>query len=233
MEFSGQECWSGLSFPSPSNVPNPVTEPGSPGLSFPFPSDVPDPGIEPGSPGLSFPSPSDAADPGTESGSPGLSFPSPNNVPNPGTEPGSPGLSFPSPSDVPDPGIEPGSPGLSFPFPSNVPDPGTEPGSPALQAGSLLLSHQGSSFKTYCVYCRILSRAGAITYAGKDATENQHIFLSSQVIIHFITAQYFCYCCSVAQSCLTLCNPHELQHARPPCPSPSPRVCPSSCPLHR
>ena len=26
--------------------------------------------------------------------------------------------------------------------------------------------------------------------------------------------------------------PHGLQHARPPCPSPSPKVCPSSCPLH-
>ena len=25
--------------------------------------------------------------------------------------------------------------------------------------------------------------------------------------------------------------PHGLQHARPPCPSPSPKVCPSSCPL--
>ena len=27
--------------------------------------------------------------------------------------------------------------------------------------------------------------------------------------------------------------PHGLQHSRPPCPSPSPEVCPSSCPLHR
>ena len=27
--------------------------------------------------------------------------------------------------------------------------------------------------------------------------------------------------------------PHGLQHARPPCPSPSPRVCLSSCLLHR
>ena len=27
-------------------------------------------------------------------------------------------------------------------------------------------------------------------------------------------------------------RPHGLQHARPPCPSPSPEVCPSSCPLH-
>ena len=35
---------------------------------------------------------------------------------------------------------------------------------------------------------------------------------------------------SVAQSCPTL-RPHELQHARPPCPSPTPRVYPNPCPL--
>ena len=28
-------------------------------------------------------------------------------------------------------------------------------------------------------------------------------------------------------------QPHGLQHARPPCPSPSPRVCSSSCPVNR
>ena len=28
-------------------------------------------------------------------------------------------------------------------------------------------------------------------------------------------------------------RPHGLQHSRPPCPSPSPRVCPSSFPLNR
>ena len=33
---------------------------------------------------------------------------------------------------------------------------------------------------------------------------------------------------SVAQLCLTL-QPHESQHARPPCPSPTPRVHPNSC----
>ena len=27
-------------------------------------------------------------------------------------------------------------------------------------------------------------------------------------------------------------RPHGLQHTRPPCPSPSPGVCPSSCPVH-
>ena len=34
---------------------------------------------------------------------------------------------------------------------------------------------------------------------------------------------------SVAQSCPTL-RPHESQHARPPCPSPTPRVHSNSCP---
>ena len=38
---------------------------------------------------------------------------------------------------------------------------------------------------------------------------------------------------SVAQSCPTLCDPHGLQHARLPCPSPTPRVCSNSCPLSR
>ena len=42
------------------------------------------------------------------------------------------------------------------------------------------------------------------------------------------------WCCySVIQLCPTLCDPHGLQHARSPCPSPYPEVCPSSCALHR
>ena len=32
MEFSRQEYWSGLPFPSPGDLPNPGTEPGSPAL---------------------------------------------------------------------------------------------------------------------------------------------------------------------------------------------------------
>ena len=34
---------------------------------------------------------------------------------------------------------------------------------------------------------------------------------------------------SVAQLCLTLCDPHGLQHTRLPCPSPTPRACSNSC----
>ena len=38
---------------------------------------------------------------------------------------------------------------------------------------------------------------------------------------------------SVTQSCLTLCDPHESQHARPPCPPPTTRVYPNPCPSSR
>ena len=38
---------------------------------------------------------------------------------------------------------------------------------------------------------------------------------------------------SVIQLCLTLCYPQGLQHARPPCPSPTPGVYSNSCPLSR
>ena len=36
---------------------------------------------------------------------------------------------------------------------------------------------------------------------------------------------------SVTQSCVTLCNPMDLQHARLSCPSPIPGTCSNSCPL--
>ena len=36
---------------------------------------------------------------------------------------------------------------------------------------------------------------------------------------------------SVIQSCPTLCDSHGLQHARPPCPSPTPGVYSNLCPL--
>ena len=38
---------------------------------------------------------------------------------------------------------------------------------------------------------------------------------------------------SVAQLCPSLLRPHGLQHARPPCPSSTPRVYPNPCPLSR
>ena len=46
-------------------------------------------------------------------------------------------------------------------------------------------------------------------------------------------ALYYICCCLVGKSCPTVCDPCELQHDRLPCPSPSPWVCSSLCPLCR
>ena len=56
------------------------------------------------------------------------------------------------------------------------------------------------------------------------------ISVSHQIRLYLVTlsVQFS----SVAQSCLTLRH-HGLQHARPPCPSPAPRVYPNLCPLSR
>ena len=53
------------------------------------------------------------------------------------------------------------------------------------------------------------------------------LFFAMGVIFLFSSVQF---------SCLVRSNslqPHETQHARPPCPSPTPRVYPNPCPLSR
>ena len=51
---------------------------------------------------------------------------------------------------------------------------------------------------------------------------------------YILCAQLFMYIAFVqSPSCVRLSATHGLQHARPPCPSPSPEVCPGSCPLHQ
>ena len=54
-----------------------------------------------------------------------------------------------------------------------------------------------------------------------------------QVTIAYLITNYSVQFSSVTQSCLTLCDPHESQHARLPCPSPTPRVHSNSCPSSR
>ena len=58
--------------------------------------------------------------------------------------------------------------------------------------------------------------------------------LTTHPPISVITAlsKVTCCCCSVTQSCLTLCDPMDCSTPGP-CPSPSPKVCLSSCPLHQ
>ena len=54
MEFSRQEYWSGLPFPSPGNLSDSGIEPASPALQADYlsPGNISDSGIEPASPAL-------------------------------------------------------------------------------------------------------------------------------------------------------------------------------------
>ena len=60
-------------------------------------------------------------------------------------------------------------------------------------------------------------------------SHSRHKVLSYAMNTIYVTSVQFI---SVAQSCPTL-RPHESQHARPPCPSPTPGVYPNPCPLSR
>ena len=51
------------------------------------------------------------------------------------------------------------------------------------------------------------------------------VCISKDFLYHYISSVQFS--CSVVSDSLW---PHELQHARPPCPSPTPGVYPNSCP---
>ena len=70
--------------------------------------------------------------------------------------------------------------------------------------------------------------------AGQDCRKND-IFLTCFTLpfqsFSFLSMVRINFCCSVAQLCPTLFGPHGLQHARLPCPSPSPRAWSNSCPL--
>ena len=54
-------------------------------------------------------------------------------------------------------------------------------------------------------------------------------FFSNESALCISSGQFI----SVAHLCPTLCDPMDLQHARPPCPSPNPRACSNSCPSSR
>ena len=61
---------------------------------------------------------------------------------------------------------------------------------------------------------------------------NSHADLATSHQFWYVVFPFLYQFSSVAQLCPTL-SPHEPQHTRPPCPSPSPRVYSNSCPLSR
>ena len=59
---------------------------------------------------------------------------------------------------------------------------------------------------------------------------NGHFLLCAFLLMHYLLFIFIFQFSSVTSNSL---RPHELQHARPPCPSPTPRVYSNSCPLSR
>ena len=57
-----------------------------------------------------------------------------------------------------------------------------------------------------------------------EAPHTGYFILFNESFSHFQMFFSSVHFSSVAQLRPTLCDPHELQHARPPCPSPTPRV---------
>ena len=139
--------------------------------------------------------------------------------------------------------------GFPFPSPGDLPNPGLKPRSLALQADSLSTEPQGKSVSKYDKMFIVESgwwvygyswknsfkfsaclEFFIIVYQGGGSKSNNNLAglysgLKDMVFIRYIgvvgvlSVQFS----SVTQSCPTLW-PHELQHARPPCPSPTPRV---------
>ena len=104
--------------------------------------------------------------------------------------------------------------GLPFPSPEDLPNPGIESKSSGL-AGRFFTTE--SLGKPICVITWVFT------------------VVKIHWTVHLKTCTFYCmqimlFSHPVVSDAL---RPHGLQHTRPPCPSPSPEVCPSSCPLHQ
>ena len=118
---------------------------------------------------------------------------------------------------------------VALPSPGDLPDPGTEPRSPALQIGSLPSEPPGKPKNTGVGSLSLLQ--------GSSLPRNQTVvsciaggFFTSRATRAF-PGSFFQFS-SVQSSRSVVSNsllPHEPQHARPPCPSQTPRVHPNTC----
>ena len=135
---------------------------------------------------------------------------------------------------------------LSFPAPSDLPDLGIKPVSPALQEDSLPDEPLGKSshFHNYLFWIRLQTRftcfddmsLNSLLICNSPAPLSHHSLLeetllektwvSSKIHEEFLMSSVLCYSVSSVRSL----QPHGLQNARLPCPSPSPRACSNLCP---
>ena len=152
------------------------------------------------------------------------------------------GLPFPSPGDLPDPGIEPRSPTLKADTLTSEP-----PGKPQLikpcfpcgsagkesacnagDLGSILgLGRPPEEGKGYPLQYPGLEKSVDCTVHGVTKSRTRLGDFHFHLINHTPTIQFSH---SVVSNSL---QPHGLQHARLPCPSPTPGTYSDSCPLRQ
>ena len=106
--------------------------------------------------------------------------------------------------------------GLPFPSPEDLPDPGIEPRSPTLQADALPSEPPGK-LKNTGVGCHSLLQGIFLTQGLNPGLP--HCRQTLYCLSHQGSSVQFS--CSVVSDSL---RPHESQHTRPPCPSPTPGV---------
>ena len=109
--------------------------------------------------------------------------------------------------------------GLPCPSPGDLPNLGIEPGSPTLQADSLATKLQGKIYKGVLALPKRCS-----TQLGLPEAHRSGWSQVSQGCSLRINSVQFSH--SVMSDSL---QSHGLQHARPPCPSPTPRAYSNSC----
>ena len=112
-----------------------------------------------------------------------------------------------------------------FPSPGDLPNPGIEPRSPALKADSLPTEISGKSLQGQTCLLLQVSLDFLLLHYNLQWWIEHHFFdvssrrssrSSSDQISHSVVSYSL--------------RPHESQHARPPCPSPTPGVHSDSCP---
>ena len=119
--------------------------------------------------------------------------------------------------------------GLPFPSPGDLPNPGIEPGSPALQADALPSEPPGKPLHTQKTNSKWIKDLYVRYDTIKLLEENTDRALWHKWQQHFYSPQFSSvqFSRSVVSDSL---QPHESQHARPPCPSPTPGIHSSSSP---
>ena len=108
---------------------------------------------------------------------------------------------------------------LPFPPPGDLPNLGIEPMAPALLGGFFTTEPPGP-------------RHFLIWFKFHDQSKSTIANTLNSLDQISICVLFFLLLFRLPMESNSL-QPHGLQHTRPPCPSPSPRVCPSSCSLHQ